>query len=155
MDDLVVARAVHVLSVLMWIGGVAFVTTVLLPAIKRSAPPERRLEQFHRFEGRFAPQAAVWVLLAGLSGLWMTWRAGLWSRFADPHYWWMHAMVGVWLLFAVMLFVIEPLHLHKRMAESPEPARDFSRLERLHRVALAVSLLTLVGAVAGSHGWAF
>jgi uncharacterized membrane protein len=155
MDDLVVARAVHVLSVLMWIGGVAFVTTVLLPAIRRAAQPECRLEQFHRFEGRFAPQAAVWVLLAGLSGLWMTWRAGLWSRFADPHYWWMHAMVAVWLLFAVMLFVIEPLHLHKRMAESPEPARDFSRLERLHRVALAVSLLTLVGAVAGSHGWAF
>ena len=155
MDDFILARAVHVLSVLLWIGGVAFVTTVLLPAIRRSAPPERRLEDFHRFEGRFAPQARVWVLLAGLSGLWMIWRAGLWSRFADPHAWWMHAMVALWLVFAAMLFVVEPLHLHKRMAASPEPERDFARLERMHRVALALSLLTLAGAVAGSHGWTF
>jgi len=155
MDDFILARAVHVLSVLLWIGGVAFVTTVLLPAIRRSAPPERRLEEFHRFEGRFAPQARAWVILAGLSGVWMTWRADLWSRFADPHAWWMHAMVALWLVFAVMLFVVEPLHLHRRMATSPEPERDFARLERMHRVALAVSLLTLAGAVAGSHGWAF
>ena len=155
MDDVILARAVHVLSVLMWIGGVAFVTTVLLPAIRHSAPPGRSLEEFHRFEGRFAPQARVWVLLAGLSGLWMTWRADLWSRFADPHFWWMHAMVAVWLVFAVTLFLVEPLHLHKHMATSSAPERDFARLERMHRVVLAVSLLALACAVAGSHGWAF
>jgi len=63
--------------------------------------------------------------------------------------------VAVWLLFAVMLFLVEPLHLHKRMATSPDPERDFARLERMHRVALALSLLALAGAVAGSHGWAF
>jgi uncharacterized membrane protein len=155
MDDFILARAVHLLSVLMWIGGVAFVTTVLLPGIRRSATSERGLEEFHRFEGRFAPQARIWVLLAGLSGLWMTWRADLWSRFADPDFWWMHAMVAVWLVFAVMLFLVEPLHLHRRLATSPVPERDFVRLERMHRVALAFSLLTLAGAVVGSHGWAF
>ena len=155
MDDFIAARALHVLAVLMWIGGVAFVTTVLIPSIRRTAPPEEWLEAFHRFEGRFAPQAAVWVLLAVASGFWMTWRADLWSRFADPRYWWMHAMVLVWLAFATMLFVIEPLFLHKRMEASPDPARDFARMERLHRVALAFSLLTLAGAVMGSHGWAF
>jgi len=154
-DDFILARAVHVLAVLMWIGGVGFVTAILLPAIRRSTAPERRLEEFHRFEARFAPHAKVWVLLAGLSGLWMTWRADLWSRFADPHYWWMHAMVAMWLAFAVMLFVIEPLHLHKRMAASLEPERDFALMERMHRVALALSLVTLAGAVAGGHGWAF
>ena len=155
MDDFILARAVHVLAVLLWIGGVAFVTMVLLPAVRRSTSPERRLGEFHRFEARFAPQARLWVLAAGLSGLWMTWRAGLWSRFADLHFWWMHAMVAVWLVFATMLFVIEPLHLHRRMAASPDPAGDFRRLERAHRILLALSLLTLAGAVAGSHGWAF
>lgn len=155
MEAFILARAVHVLAVLLWIGGVAFVTMVLLPAVRRSTAPEQRLAEFHRFEARFAPQARLWVLAAGLSGLWMTWRADLWSRFADPHAWWMHAMVLVWLAFATMLFVVEPLHLHRRMAASPDPARDFRRLERLHRVALALSLVTLAGAVAGSHGWAF
>ncbi len=155
MDDFILARAVHVVAVLLWIGGVAFVTTVLLPAVRRSTPPERRLEEFHRIQARFAPQARLWVLAAGLSGLWMLWRADLWGRFADPHAWWMHAMLAVWLAFAAMLFVIEPLFLHRRMAHSADPEGDFRRLERLHRVALALSLLTVAGAVAGSHGWAF
>ena len=59
MDDFIVARAVHVVAVLLWIGGVAFVTTVLLPAVRRSTPPGRRLEEFHRVEARFAPQARL------------------------------------------------------------------------------------------------
>lgn len=155
MDDFILARALHVLAVVGWIGGVAFVTTVLFPSIRRGFAPGDRLRAFHRFEGRFAPQAAFWVLLAGASGLWMTWRADLWHRFADPAYWWMHAMVLVWLAFALMLFVLEPLFLHRRMASSPDPVRDFARMERVHRLLLAASLLTTAGAVAGSHGWSF
>ena len=153
MDDFIVARALHVLAVVMWIGGVGFVTAVLIPSIRRSRRPEERLETFHAFEGRFARQAAVWVLLAGASGFWMTWRADLWSRFADPQYWWMHAMVALWLFFAAMLFVIEPVFLHRRMEASPDPAADFARMERMHRVLLVLSLITVFGAVAGSHGW--
>lgn len=34
------ARAVHVVAVAVWIGGVSMVTTVLLPAV-RQQPPER------------------------------------------------------------------------------------------------------------------
>src|SRR3546814_2139001 len=97
MDDFTLARALHVLAVVMWIGGVAFVTTIVMPFIRRSSTPAERLESFHRIEGRFAPQAAFWVLIAGASGFWMTWRADLWWRFADPQYWWMHAMAAVWL----------------------------------------------------------
>jgi hypothetical protein len=85
----------------------------------------------------------------------MTWRADLWQRFADASYWWMHAMVIIWLVFMLMLFVIEPLFLHRRMEFSPDPARDFARMERLHWLLLALSLITVFGAVAGSHGWAF
>lgn len=155
MDDYIFARAVHVVAVLMWIGGVAFVTTVLMPSTRRLSAPGERLSAFHRFEGRFAPQASVWVVLAGASGFWMTWRADLWHRFAEPSYWWMHSMVGIWLVFMIMLFIVEPLVLHKRLSSSPDPERDFARMETMHRVALVVSLATIAGAVAGSHGWSF
>lgn len=155
MSELILTRALHILAVTAWIGGVAFVTTVLMPSIRRGYPPAERLAAFHRFEGRFAPQASLWVLLAGATGAWMTWRADLWHRFADPAYWWMHAMVLVWLAFATMLFVLEPLFLHRRMENSPDPARDFARMERIHWLLLVASLLTTLGAAAGSHGWAF
>lgn len=35
MPELAIARVLHVLGVVLWIGGVAMVTTVLLPATKR------------------------------------------------------------------------------------------------------------------------
>lgn len=152
MEDFVIARVLHVLAVLMWIGGVAFVTTVVMPAIRRQHEPADRLGAFHRIEGRFAPQARFWVLLAGVSGFWMVYRAQMWDRFVDPHFWWMHAMVVVWAIFMAMLFLIEPLFLHRRMEESATPAADFARMERMHRVLLALAIVTLLGAVAGSHG---
>lgn len=152
MDDFTLARVIHVVSVLFWIGGVAFVTLVVIPSIRAHDPPAERLAAFHRIEGRFAPQARIWVVLAGTSGLWMCWRGEMWSRFADPHFWWMQAMLLIWLLFVMMLFVLEPLVLHRRMDSSPEPAKDFARMERVHRVLLTVSIIALIGAIGGGHG---
>lgn len=149
--DFPIAHAIHVMAVLMWIGGVGFVTLVLLPAIAADQDGPK-LENFHRVEGRFAPQARVWVLLGGASGFWMVWRADMWSRFADPHFWWMLAMFCIWAIFFVMLFIIEPLFLHRRLKNSPTPERDFRRMIVMHRVLLTLSLITVLGAAAGSHG---
>jgi uncharacterized membrane protein len=66
----VVARAIHVLGVVAWIGGVWVVTTLLLPAMKQK-PPEEWICEFHATEHRFAPQARIAVLLVLLSGLYM------------------------------------------------------------------------------------
>jgi hypothetical protein len=38
------------------------------------------------------------------------------------------------------------------MAASPDPAADFARMERMHRLLLAASVIALIGAVGGSHG---
>lgn len=152
MDDYGIARAVHVLTVLLWIGGVAFVTLVIMPMLKASEAPEKRLARFQQIESGFAWQARIWVLLAGASGLWMVWRTDMWSRFYDASYWWMQAMVAVWAIFALMLFVIEPLHLHRRMEQSKDPARDFAKMVRMHQILLTFSIITVFGAVGGSHG---
>lgn len=49
-NDFAIARAVHVFAVLIWIGGVAFVTLVLLPACREMAAPRDQLELFERLE---------------------------------------------------------------------------------------------------------
>ncbi len=152
MDDFTIARVVHVASVLLWIGGVAFVAMVAMPAIRRQSQASERLSVFQKFENGFAWQARIWVLLAGASGFWMTWRADLWDRFLDARFWWMHAMVIIWVFFMIMLFVLEPLFLHRRMAESSDPGSDFARMERVHRILNILALVTVMGAVAGSHG---
>jgi len=152
MDDFILARALHVLSVLLWIGGVAFVTTVVMSTIRRNNPAGDRIAAFHRIEAGFAWQARLWVLIAGASGFWMIYRGDMWGRFLDLHSWWMHAMVGLWLVFMVMLFAIEPLVLHPLMAKADASGRSFDRMERLHRLLFLVALVTVFGAVAGSHG---
>ena len=155
MTALTIARIIHVVAVVAWIGGVGFVTTVLFPAIRRSEPPESRLAAFIRFETPFAWQARLSVALAGLSGLYMTWRLDAWDRFANPLYWWMDAMVGLWMIFAVMLFVLEPLVVHRRIERAlaaGSSSRLFDAMQRFHRVMLALSIVTVIGAVGGSHG---
>ena len=156
--DLVIARIIHVLSIVMWIGGVGFVTTVLFPSIRRSTAPEVRLAAFVQFERTFSWQAIISVALAGASGLYMTWRLDAWSRFAVARFWWMDAMVALWAVFALMLFVIEPLVVHPRLRlalASANASQQFDRMERFHQVLLVLSLATVLGAVGGSHGlWA-
>lgn len=146
------SRVIHVLAVLFWIGGVSFVTLVIMPTVRKNHPPEERLAAFHRIEESFAPQARVWVILAGASGFWMMYEADLWGRFSSLDFWWMHAMLMVWLMFCMMLFVIEPLFLHKRMANSSTPAEDFAAMERAHWFLLALSVIAMGGAVGGAHG---
>lgn len=155
MQDIAIARALHVLAVVMWIGGVAFVTTVMLPTIRHSNAPEQRFPSFHTMESRFAWQARLLVLLAGATGFYMVWRLDAWSRFDSLRFWWMHAMVCVWLIFTLMLFVIEPVFLHRRLARRAAiaPERTFARVEWMHRILLVLSLLTVVGAVAGAYGF--
>src|SRR5262249_39280822 len=154
MDDVTVARALHVLSVVLWIGGVGFVTTVLLPSVRRLKAPPERIGFFDAVERRFAWQARILAGLGGVSGPYILSRVDLWGRFPDAAYWWMHAMIAVWLLFTVVLFVAEPLVLHRwlltRAKVKPEAAFRF--LEWLHWVWLILSLVTVAGAVAGTHG---
>jgi len=58
-DYFVLSRTLHVLGVVVWIGGVAFVTTVLIPALKKITDSQYRLELFEQLEGRFAFQARI------------------------------------------------------------------------------------------------
>lgn len=154
MEKIAWARALHVLGVVLWIGGVAFVTTVLLPAIRQRIALGERVAFFELIENRFATQAKASTLLVGLTGFYMAHSWNLWERFQHPALWWMHAMVAVWAIFTLVLFVAEPLFLHRWFLEAAkrDPEGTFRRIERMHRVLLTVSLLTVLGAVAGSHG---
>jgi uncharacterized membrane protein len=135
------------------IGGVWLVTTVLLPGLMQKSSQDWGRE-FEAIEHRFAPQARIAVLLVLLSGLYILYQSDLWDRFADDSFWWMHLMVGVWLLFAALLFVVEPLFIGRRIRQrfSTSPQATLTRMLWMHRVLLALSMTTIFAAVGGSHG---
>lgn len=154
MDDWVAARVLHVLGVVAWIGGVAAVTSVLLPAARRLKTPGESVAFFEEVERGFTVQSRVTTLITGASGFYLVHRFELWDRFAHAGFWWMHAMVAVWVIFTIVLFVLEPLFLHRWFIEQARHAPDatFRLVTRLHWVLLALSLVAVAGAVAGSHG---
>jgi len=147
-DNVAIALAIHVLAVVLWIGGVAMVTTVLLPAVRRFKSAEERIAFFETIERRFAWQARGTTLLAGASGFYMMSRLNLWSEIWAIEYWWLGAMIAVWLLFTLMLFIVEPLFLDRwfqaRARRAPEST--FAWLQRFHWVLLVLSLVTILGA---------
>ena len=149
-DHFVIARVIHIIAVVLWIGGVAFVTTVLIPTIRTSQTPTERLSTFELLESKFSLQAKVTTTAAGLSGFYMLHVTNAWSSAQ----WWIYLMMLVWLIFSIVLFILEPLFLHQwfhqKARENPE--KSFLVLQLMHVLLLLVSLAAIAGGVAGAHG---
>ncbi|MCV6610425.1 MAG: hypothetical protein OIF55_06620 [Amphritea sp.] len=151
------ARVLHVAGVVLWIGGVAFVTTVLIPALRRLPEADQRMDLFEQLEGRFALQARIVTVITGASGYYLLHVLEAWDRYQSLQFWWMHLMTAIWGIFTLVLFVLEPLFLHRWFHEQAkiDSEKTFARVHRMHKVLLSLSLLAVAGAVAGSHGYQF
>ncbi len=151
MDDIILARAIHYLSVVIWIGGVYFVTFILLPVLKRA---DDAVGRFEAVEIQFTKHAKIVVTLAGLSGFYMLYRLHGWEWYGLIDYWWVHAMTILWLIFTFVLFVAEPLFLHswfiRKAQASPEQALALAT--RFHQVMTLLSLFVIAAAIFGVHG---
>jgi hypothetical protein len=84
----------------------------------------------------------------------MTDRLHAWDRFAEPAFWWMHAMVLVWAMFTFILFVAEPLFLHDwiRRRFRRDPDGTFALVQGAHWLLLAAATIAVFAAVLGAHG---
>ncbi len=153
--EVILARVIHVLAVVLWIGGVAMVATVVFPVLRRTGSGQAGISFFESLESRFSWQAKITTLLTGLSGFYLLYVLDAWHRYTEIKFWWIHAMTLVWLIFTLVLFVLEPLLLHTWFHDHArkEPARTLVLVHRFHLVLLLLSLVTIAGAVAGSHGW--
>ncbi len=151
--DEAIARALHVIGVILWIGGVAMITAVVLPAFRSGAIAGNPVKGFEAVERRFSIIARLSILIVGVTGFYMTYTLDLWDRFAVARYWWMHAMVLVWLVFTLVVFIAEPLYLHeafRRWANS-SPKNALNYLVLAHYILLTLSIVTVFGAIYGSH----
>jgi uncharacterized membrane protein len=112
-NDLILARAVRVAAVVIWIGAVSMAITTVLPALRGAEVGDDRPRALGAIERRFVWQAPIAMLSVGAAGLYIAARLDRWTRFGTLHLWWMHATVTVWLISAMVLFVVEPLGLRR------------------------------------------
>ncbi len=128
---LVFARALHVIGVVLWIGGVAFVTTVLIPSLKNINGSTNKLELFKQLEGKFSFQAKLATLVTGISGFFMIEVMNAWDRYQHLQYWWMHLMTLIWFIFTLILFVLEPLFLATHLRRDKPARLNFGSMQKI------------------------
>jgi uncharacterized membrane protein len=150
----VVARVLHVVAIVVWIGGIATVTTVIFPTMRRIDSNEQKIWIFEQVERNFRPQARIAWVIVGLTGAYMVGSLGAWSRFVEPQYSWMSAMVGLWAIFGLMLFIVEPFIVGPRIRRglATAPGRALAQMEVLHWVLLGLSLAVIAAVVGGIYG---
>lgn len=112
-------KALHVLAVGLWVGGMAFAHFFLRPALGALEPPQR-LVLMHGVLRRFFSAVLVAVLLILGSGVWMIGRAAATPGFAMPPDWTVMSIVGLlmMLIFGHIRFV-----LFRRMTAAVQAAQ--------------------------------
>lgn len=153
-------HVVHILAVILWIGGLAFVTGIVLPMAIKTPDHLQKVLTFQRVEHRFAPLAKYYNIITGISGFAMVWmngwqglyftstRAGVALTF----------MTGVWVFWFVMLVGLEPIVIRKMLERMAREGATmdidgiFRKVKKLHWVMVAVSLAAVAAGAVLAHG---
>jgi uncharacterized membrane protein len=112
-------KTIHLLSVIVWIGGMVFALFFLRPAVAKLAAPER-VRLMHDVLGRFFKAVLVLAALALASGGWMIGRtarqmaqAGV--KFNMPIEWMVMSLLG---LVMIAIFGHIRFALYKRLSSA-------------------------------------
>lgn len=144
------ARALHVLGVIWWVGGVAMVTATILPALRNAGLSEAERQRiFRTIRTRFVWQARASILIVGVTGAYLLdYLGGIARLRIVAAGWWIDLMLFTWGLFALLLFVLEPLGLMQRTGIAHKPRAFFL----MHVFLLVLALVTAGAGVMWAHG---
>ncbi|MEF9475719.1 MAG: hypothetical protein L0958_03315 [Candidatus Mariimomonas ferrooxydans] len=143
----IISLIIHVLSVVIWIGGVAFVTLIIFPMIQRTNNSLEQVLMFQGVEHRFSRIAKVLVILAGLSGFYLIYEKGI-----SFGIW---IMIIIWTIYASLLFFLEKRLFKRLFSQTPEKQisteKIFFRLQVFHWVILILSFSAIAAGIWTAH----
>jgi len=149
---------VHLLAVIVWIGGLVFVTGIVLPMAIKTPDPLQKVLTFQRIEHRFAPLAKAYNIITGITGFVMVWQMGWYELYFTREGWALTFMTAIWLFWFVMLVGLEPIVIKKMLDKM---ARDgakmdidgiFRKVKTLHWFMVAISLAAAAAGALVAHG---
>jgi uncharacterized membrane protein len=145
---------VHVLGVVLWIGGVSFVTMIVFPMIMRMEGSIEKVIFFQGVEHRFAKIAKLCVIIVGTTGVWLLFITDRWDALFTMHGIGITLMLLVWIFYVlVLLFEGRFFKIIFKGEAQQDTAKIFLRLTVFHWVVMGLSLLAVfVGVIAGHGG---
>lgn len=145
--------AVHVLGVVIWIGGVTFVTIIIFPMIMKTEGSLEKMLFFQGVEHRFANIAKLCVLVVGITGAWLLTITNRWSLLFTGYGIGITLMLIVWTFYVfVLLFEGRLFKIIFKGEAQQDTSKIFFRLSVFHWVILGLSWLALFVGVLSGHG---
>lgn len=148
--------AIHVTIVVLWIGGVAFVTIIIFPMLLKMEESLEKVLMFQRVESVFAKQARYYAWIAGPTGFLLLWLKDL-HKYLFTKY-----TVGVSIMLVVWIFYTLVLTFEKKIfgilfsdPKKYDAEKIFARLARGHWIIMGVSLAAVFFGVLFGHGGGF
>ncbi len=134
-------KTLHVLSIIVWIGGMVFAHFFLRPAVAQLEPPVR-LRLMHDVLGRFFRAVLAASLLTLASGVWMLGRVARQvvqsgGSFEMPLGWTVMAVLGMAM---VAIFMYIRFVLYKRLGRAVEASEWAAGGAALARIRTGVSI---------------
>lgn len=145
--------AVHVVTVVLWVGGVGFVTLVIFPMLAKMDGSFEQVVFFQRVEHRFAKFAKLYTALAGLSGAYVMYYTGEKAYLFTRQGIGITLMLIAWTVYAFILLFEKDIF--KRLFRDPEKTdtkKVFRILTVFHWFVLGLSLLAILAGVWEGHG---
>lgn len=144
--------ALHVLAVVVWVGGMSFTLMVLRQGLAPLQPAER-LGVLARVFARFLPVVGVAILVIAASGTWLVLQYG--GLRGAP--WGVHTMIGLgivmMLVYLVLLLRDNPrFQAAVKSQDWPAAGALAERMRRLVTVNLVLGILVILAGVAGRVG---
>lgn len=146
-NPLPIALSVHILGIIVWVGGMFFAHQALRPAIVEVLEPPQRLSLWVATFRRFFFWVWLAIVLVLISGLWML---GLSSKI--PIF--MHIMLGlgiIMMLIFLHVFFAPYKKLKQAVAEQrwADGAKALGQIRLLIGINLSLGLITTIVAMAG------
>jgi uncharacterized membrane protein len=141
-------KLIHVLSIIVWIGGMVYTLMFLRPSVGSLEPP-LRVKLMHDVLGRFFKAVLVLSTIAVLSGFWMVGRVAKQTVQAGGSYTWPTAWIVMAVLGVIMFLVFAHIRfaLYKRLQRAVVADDWPSGGKALEQIRGWVSLNLVIGIV--------
>lgn len=148
-----IALALHVLAVVVWVGGMFFAHQALRPAAVSVLEPQQRFPLWSHVFARFFPWVWASIFLILASGYWMLF-ARLGGMANAPIF--VHVMNGLGLIMMVIFMIVYFIHyrqLHNYVLGMrwQEAGRSLAKIRTLIGINLSIGLITVAVATAGKY----
>lgn len=140
-----VSIMLHVIGAVLWIGGVGFVTTIVLPKAMRQESPVKKAQIIMSNAEGFRRYALAYIALVGVTGLvnlYFTGLPPLTSSLGIKIY----LMVAIYVVLTVL--VVGMPFLLRRMVEGLSADEMLRRVYFMHWVFLILGLIAVADGVA-------